>query len=95
VSEVMEVAPLADKWRSFNWAVMETDGHDVRQIIEALEAAKQVKGKPCILIAHTVKGKGVSYMEGQASWHGKPPNEEQMAQALVELGCGERGGTNG
>jgi transketolase len=95
VSEVMEVAPLADKWRSFNWAVMEIDGHDVRQIIEALEAAKEAKGKPCILVAHTVKGKGVSYMEGQASWHGKPPNEEQLAQALAELGCGELGGTNG
>jgi transketolase len=95
VSEIMEVAPLADKWRSFNWAVMEIDGHDVRQIIGALEAAKEVKGKPCILIAHTVKGKGVSYMEGQAAWHGKPPNEEQLAQALAELGCGELGGTNG
>jgi transketolase len=95
VSEVMEVAPLADKWRSFIWAVMEIDGHDVRQIIEALEAAKEAKGKPCILVAHTVKGKGVSYMEGQASWHGKPPNEEQLAQALAELGCGELGGTNG
>jgi transketolase len=95
VSEVMEVAPLADKWRSFNWTVMEVDGHDMRQIIEALEVAKKVKGKPCILIAYTVKGKGVSYMEGQAAWHGKPPNEEQMAQALAELGCGELGGTNG
>jgi transketolase len=95
VSEIMEVAPLADKWRSFNWAVMEIDGHDVRQIIEALEVAKEVKGKPCILIAHTVKGKGVSYMEGQSAWHGKPPNEEQLAQALAELGCGELGGTNG
>jgi transketolase len=95
VSEVMEVAPLADKWRSFNWAVMEIDGHDVRQIIEALEVAKEVKGKPCILIAHTVKGKGVSYMEGQSAWHGKPPNEEQLAQALAELGCGELGGTSG
>jgi transketolase len=89
VSEVMEIAPLADKWRSFNWAVMEIDGHEIRQIIGALEVAKEVKGKPCILIAHTVKGKGVSYMEGQAAWHGKPPNEEQLAQALTELGCAE------
>ncbi|TEU11414.1 MAG: transketolase [Anaerolineales bacterium] len=95
LSEIMEIAPLADKWRSFNWAVMEIDGHDIQQIIEALEAAKEVKDKPCILIAHTVKGKGVSYMEGQAAWHGKPPNEEQLAQALAELGCGEWGGTNG
>lgn len=95
LSEIMEMAPLAEKWRSFNWAVMEIDGHDIQQIIEALEAAKKVRGKPCILIAHTVKGKGVSYMEGQAAWHGKPPNEEQLAQALAELGCGEWGGTNG
>ncbi|MDH4138481.1 MAG: transketolase, partial [Anaerolineae bacterium] len=95
LSEVMEIAPLADKWRSFNWAVMEINGHDMRQIIEALEAAQEVKGKPCILIAHTIKGKGVSYMEGQSAWHGKPPNEEQLAQALAELGCGEWGGANG
>jgi transketolase len=95
LSEVMEIAPLADKWRSFNWAVMEINGHDMQQIIEALEAAKEVRGKPCILIAHTVKGKGVSYMEGQSAWHGKPPNEAQLAQALAELGCGELGGANG
>jgi transketolase len=95
LSEVMEIAPLADKWRSFNWAVMEMDGHDMQQIIEALEAAQEVEGKPCILIAHTVKGKGVSYMEGQSAWHGKPPDEGQLAQALAELGCGEWGGTNG
>ena len=91
VSEIMEIAPVADKWRSFNWAVMEIDGHDVRQIITALEFAEEIKTRPFIVIAHTIKGKGVSYMEGKAAWHGKPPNEEQLAQAVVDLGCDEVG----
>ncbi|MBC8252486.1 MAG: transketolase, partial [Ardenticatenia bacterium] len=91
VSEIMEIAPVADKWRSFNWAVMEIDGHDVRQIITALEFAEEIKARPFIVIAHTIKGKGVSYMEGKAAWHGKPPNEEQLAQAVVDLGCDEVG----
>jgi len=87
LGEIMSMEPLADKWRSFNWAVFETDGHDMREIIAALELAKEIKGKPSIVIAHTVKGKGVSYMEGQSAWHGKSPNEEQLAQALAELQC--------
>ena len=90
VSEVLEVAPVADKWRSFGWAVVEIDGHDMRQIIDALESAKETKGKPCIVVAHTVKGKGVSYMEGKSAWHGKPPDEEQLAQALADLQCDQR-----
>jgi len=85
--EVMEIAPIADKWRAFNWEVVEVDGHDMRQLITALEKVKQVKGRPHIVIAHTIKGKGVSYMEGQSAWHGKAPNAEQLAQALAELGC--------
>jgi transketolase len=95
VSEIMEVAPLADKWRSFNWAVTEIDGHDMKEIITALESARESQGKPCIVIAHTIKGKGVSYMEGQSAWHGKPPNEEQLARALADLGCGEAGEAHG
>jgi transketolase len=95
VSEIMEVAPVADKWRSFNWAVMEVDGHDMRQIITALETAREIKGKPCIVVAHTVKGKGVSYMEGKSAWHGKSPNEEQLARALADLGCGKAGEAHG
>jgi transketolase len=95
VSEVMEIAPLADKWRSFNWAVTEIDGHNMRQIITALESAKEIKGKPCVVIAHTVKGKGVSYMEGEAAWHGKPPNKEQLARAMVDLGCDRAGEAHG
>ncbi|MBC7233472.1 MAG: transketolase [Chloroflexi bacterium] len=87
--EVMEIAPIADKWRSFNWAVAEVNGHDMRQLITTLETIKEVKGQPHIVIAHTVKGKGVSYMEGQSAWHGKAPNQEQLAQALAELGCSQ------
>lgn len=87
--EIMEVAPVADKWRAFNWHVSEIDGHDMRQIVSALQAASEVKGQPTIVVAHTVKGKGVSYMEGQSAWHGKPPDAAQLAQALAELGCGE------
>jgi len=87
LSEVMSMTPLADKWRSFNWAVIEIDGHDMRTIITALESAKGIKGQPCIVIAHTVKGKGVSYMEGKSAWHGKPPDAKQLAQALTELRC--------
>lgn len=85
VNEVMDVAPVPEKWRSFGWEVIEIDGHDMRQIIDALESAQQVKDKPCMIVAHTVKGKGVSYMEGQAAWHGKAPTEEQLAQAMAEL----------
>jgi len=87
LEEVLDLAPIDDKWRSFGWAVKEIDGHDMRQIIAALEAAKELRGKPCIVIAHTTKGKGVSYMEGQAAWHGKPPDAGELAQALAELQC--------
>lgn len=87
LDEVLELDPIVAKWRAFNWEVKEIDGHDMRQIVTALEEAKAVKGRPCILIAHTVKGKGVSYMEGQAAWHGKAPNAEQLARALADLGC--------
>ena len=90
LSEVLDMAPVADKWRSFGWDVIEIDGHDMREIIGALESAKEVKDKPCIVVAHTVKGKGVSYMEGKCVWHGKPPNEEDLAQALVDLQYNER-----
>lgn len=89
VSEVLQVAPVADKWRAFNWHVIEIDGHDMGQILAALAAAQRVQGKPTIIIAHTVKGKGVSFMEGKSAWHGKPPNEEELAQALAELQCDE------
>ncbi|MDO7787942.1 transketolase [Desulforamulus aquiferis] len=85
VEEVMGVAPLADKWRAFGWQVIEIDGHDLAQILTAIEEAKATKGKPTMVIAKTVKGKGVCFMENQAGWHGNAPKPEQRDQALVEL----------
>jgi len=86
VEDVMGIAPLADKWRAFNWNVIEVDGHDVAAVIEAFEAARRTKGKPSVLLAHTVMGKGVSFMEDDYRWHGNPPSVEQAETALAELG---------
>ncbi|HUV05502.1 MAG TPA: transketolase [Armatimonadota bacterium] len=84
--EVMTVTPLPDKWRAFGWNVIEIDGHDFTQILDALSPKSGVEGKPTMIIAHTIKGKGVSFMENVCDWHGKAPNEEQVKQALVDLG---------
>jgi len=85
-AEIMDLEPLAEKWRSFGWRVVEIDGHDLRQILEALETARQEKGKPTCIIAHTIKGKGVSFMENNPKWHGSaPPSAEELALALGEL----------
>lgn len=83
--EVMSPEPLNDKWRAFGWHVIEVDGHDFNSISEGLEEAQKVKGKPSLIIAETIKGKGVSFMENNADWHGQAPNEEQTLQALKEL----------
>lgn len=83
--DIMNLEPLADKWRGFGWEVIEVDGHDVAKVVAALEQAKQVKGKPAVIIAHTVKGKGVSFMENNPDFHGKAPNAEQLEIALKEL----------
>lgn len=83
--EVMPLEPLADKYRSFNWEVFECDGNDIGAFIETIESAKRVAGKPQVVIARTVPGKGVSFMEGDYTWHGKPPNAEQAEAALREL----------
>jgi len=83
--EVMPMGDLRAKLASFDWHVIECDGHDVTAIRNALAEARGVKGKPSVLIADTVKGKGVSYMEDQVGWHGKVPNEEQFRQAMTEL----------
>jgi transketolase len=85
VHEVMPMEPLIDKWRAFNWTVIEINGHNMRQVVEALDTAGEVHGRPTVIIAHTTKGKGVSFMEDQASWHGIPPNDAQYAQAVDEL----------
>lgn len=84
--EVMTVTPLPEKWRAFGWNVIEIDGHDFEQILDALSPERKVEGKPTMIIAKTIKGKGVSFMEDVCDWHGKAPSEEQVKQALVELG---------
>ena len=83
--DVMPLEPFADKYRAFNWEVFECDGHDVAAFVDAVEKAKLVKGKPQVVIAHTVMGKGVSFMEGDYLWHGKPPKKDEAEQALREL----------
>lgn len=83
--EVMSPEPLAEKWEAFGWHVIEIDGHDIGAILAALEERKAIKEQPMIIIAKTVKGKGVSFMENQVGWHGQAPNPEQVEQALAEL----------
>jgi transketolase len=82
---IMNVEPLGQKWQSFGWNAIEIDGHDIAQVIEALEKAKKVTGQPTVIIARTVKGKGVSFMENNPDFHGKAPNAEEMKIALKEL----------
>lgn len=84
--DVMTVAPVADKFRAFGWNVIEIDGHDFLQIRDAFGRARECKGMPTMIIAKTIKGKGVSFMENNAGWHGKAPNEEETKQAIAELG---------
>ena len=86
VKEVLDLEPLADKWRAFGWAVREVDGHDHGQVRDALESVPFEPGRPSAVIAHTVKGKGVSFMEDKLLWHYRPPDSAQLAQALAELG---------
>lgn len=84
---VIALEPLKAKWGAFNWQVIEIDGHDFDQIINAIEGFKRTRGKPTVIIAHTVKGKGVSFMEGVAEWHGSVKlKPEELKQALRELG---------
>ena len=88
VDTEMPIEPLADKWRAFGWHVIEIDGHNMAQVVDALETAKTVADMPTIVIAETVKGKGVSYMENRVEWHGRAPCEEEAACALEEIrGC--------
>ncbi len=82
--DIMPLDPLAPKWESFGWKVFTIDGHDFQEIIQTVEKAKQVNA-PVMIIANTVKGKGVSFMENQVIWHGKPPNDEEAREALTEL----------
>jgi transketolase len=90
VKDVMSIESLAAKYGSFGWDVLRIDGHDMNQIVEALGQAKQVHGRPVVILADTVKGKGVSFMEDHAGWHGKSPNLEELVRGLEELGLSER-----
>lgn len=83
--EVMSSEPLKDKWLAFGWHVLEVDGHNIEELLKAFAQAKEIKGKPTLILAKTVKGKGVSFMENQVGWHGSAPNAEQAEQALKEL----------
>ena len=89
VEEVLSLEPLVDKFKAFGWAVNEVDGHDVACIRQVLSGMPFETGKPSIIIAHTIKGKGIGYMEDQLAWHYKSPNDDQLAQGLQELGCFE------
>lgn len=85
VSQIMNLEPLIAKWQAFGWHTQEIDGHNIRQILSAYEEAKTVKGKPTIIIAHTIKGKGVSFMENVVDFHGRAPTKEEAEKALKEL----------
>jgi len=85
IEEVMSPEPLADKWRAFGWDVQVIDGHDMEQILQALEKASAVQGRPQMIVAETVKGKGISFMENMAGWHGVAPKPEETQKALEEL----------
>ena len=85
VCDVMPLEPLSDKWRAFGWHVFEIDGHNMRELLEVLDAVPEIRGQPTMVIARTVKGKGVSFMEHNCAWHGRAPDEQEFQQALVEL----------
>jgi transketolase len=85
VHDIMPLEPLADKWRAFRWSVIEVNGHNVRQVLEALDMAEEIHSQPTVIIAHTTKGKGVSYMENDFRWHGNVPKPDQYQQAMAEL----------
>ncbi len=89
--DIMNIEPIDEKFKAFGWHVIIIDGHDFEEIFNAIDEAKNTKDKPTMIVAKTIKGKGVSFMEDQVGWHGKAPNEEEKQKALEELG----GGING
>jgi transketolase len=86
VEDVCGIRPLADKWRAFRWNVIEIDGHDMPSILAAFDTARRQRGRPTVILAHTIMGKGVSFMEDDHRWHGKPPKPDEGERALAELG---------
>lgn len=85
IEEILNWTPIREKWEAFGWHVLEIDGHDIRQCLDAFAQAKTLTGKPVCIIAHTIKGKGVSFMENNNDWHGKAPTAEECVKALAEL----------
>ncbi|MBI3322941.1 MAG: transketolase, partial [Candidatus Omnitrophica bacterium] len=85
VKQIQDIEPLADKWRAFGWQAIEIDGHDLTQVMDAYDEAAAVTGAPQVVVARTVKGKGVSFMELNPSWHGMAPTPEELEKALKEL----------
>lgn len=85
IRDVMNPTPIDEKFKAFNWNVIIIDGHDLGQIADAFAKARECKGRPTMILAHTIKGKGVSFMENNAAWHGSAPNEEQLKQAVADL----------
>ena len=89
IEEIIDPAPFDKKFEAFKWNVITIDGHDIEQIDKAVQEAKTCKGKPTVIIAKTVKGKGVSFMENKVGWHGKAPNEDEYKQAIADLSANE------
>jgi transketolase len=89
--EIMPLDPIPEKWRAFGWHVLEVDGHDAEAIATACETARETKGRPTVIVAHTVKGKGVSFMENTHKWHSAPVTEDLKEKALAELCIWEKG----
>ena len=85
VKKILDLEPLTDKLKAFGWAVIEIDGHDIAQIDKALDQAEATKGGPTFIVAHTIKGKGVSFMENDPEWHGKAPKPEEALRAIAEI----------
>ena len=85
VKKVLDLEPVVEKWKAFGWAVLEIDGHDIAQIDKAFDQAEAIKGRPTCIVAHTVKGKGVSFMENDPEWHGKAPKPAEAVTAIREV----------
>jgi transketolase len=85
VRQILDLEPLAEKWKAFGWPVLEIDGHDIAQVDKALDQAEAIRGRPTFVIAHTVKGKGVSFMEDDPEWHGKAPKPAEAVRAIREI----------
>ncbi|MBI5681646.1 MAG: transketolase [Deltaproteobacteria bacterium] len=91
VTDIMNIEPLSNKWEAFGWHVLMIDGHDIIEIIKALDTAEGIKGKPTVIIARTIKGKGCSIFEGKYQYHGIPPSDEELKTAFKELGVSGQG----